>query len=164
MNDKIGYCSPLNICGKFYPGMGCPGDSRFKTGFALTALLCIFSGSRLDSFALFVYVRFHDGFFVRQFTGVYEFQDINYSQGTVPHGFFVSPGASGRKESTSESDADGEKVRRHVLGCNSCEPVIWYASSMVQAGGNRKADKFQLHQAHICHAVPLCGDAIEGGE
>jgi hypothetical protein len=74
-------------------------------------LLCIFSGSRLDSFALFVYVRFHDdSFFVRQFTGVYEFQNINYSQGTVPHGFFVSPGASGRKESTSESDAGGEKV------------------------------------------------------
>lgn len=28
--------------------------------------------------------------------------------------FFVSPGASGKKESTSESDADGEKVRRHA--------------------------------------------------
>jgi len=44
--------------------------------------------------------------------------------------------------------------------------LLWVAdwASMVQAGGNRKADKFQLHQAHICHAVPLCGDAIEGGE
>ena len=32
----------------------------------------------------------------------------------MPHGFFVSPGASGKKDSTSESDADGEKVRCHA--------------------------------------------------
>lgn len=32
----------------------------------------------------------------------------------MPHGFFVSPGATGKQESTSESDADGEKVRRHA--------------------------------------------------
>ena len=98
--------------------MGCPGDSRFKTGYAVTALLCIFPGSRPGSFALLVYVSFHDdSCFVRQFTGIYEFQNINYSQGTVPHGFFVSPGASGKKDSTSESDAGGEKVRRHAANC-----------------------------------------------